>query len=1804
MASNTQPPHTPVVIHVFRSPSSAWCTEAIWDGMSLERKTLKDLESKIAIEVVKKKETTSFRDPGQMVAVQCPEDPRKWTRGRIKEKLSLINGPKYEVHMIDRGHTVRFKAERICNLPFNCDELPPQAMNIVLEGVVPVNLGISSAVDAMNPEISLAWTTRAENFVNEILKSQSRAWFVENADHPAIDQTHFGDLLIEIDNKTESLSDLLIQNGHAQRSSKHFEKRLQDERRSNLEGIRHSPRMVPWNDSSSSSCAPSPVTSLPSDSMSRKQTIGEVLKQQKMLKKSVDFNISGVSPEESSTSEGPKDHPTVSQSENDMKSTPKQTRAALLLSKLKGKSPDPCRVEQMENTNADQNSLDSNVVVQNKNSIPDQNTPDFLGIVATKESTQDHGIIEIPLPAISRKLDERFVPAGRSISSIRKTDSYLTHGLTKGCEPKKMSYEENNFNNMRTDCSSDSSSSDYKTETYMHTKTNGHLNSAGNSCDSSSDVSIQQPNRLSKAEIMNNLRKKRNSQSEVKEVQLSICENNQIKQIQPSQSSARDRILSATKLDDSTQLIDYIARSILLHGGFPPSPWVTYEQLKSKFSTHVEQLLIDRGWCYSILTLEKYMWPAIQQRQNVIMISPSKTGKTFSFIIPLMDFMIDTEIPKGNGPLLLILCSGSKAAVEVYESCVKVVNGAKRAPRVQIAHGQSIGADKIFKLINGCEVLVTTPPCLLRILKHEVSLNFKRLCHYVLDQADILMTKFLNEMKEIQALVVAEQESRTMKNAKNGNDESDPIQIIVSSEKWEPHFPSYSKHLRGNPLLCINDCFEACVYGKPEVAFHLTRSKITKLLQILKNVAGLNKVVVFCQEDEIDTLEAFLRNECLDVLVSRPNLSLQQLNAIMLPWKSSKEGQHYTLLCTDSEFIDLKIHDAMCVVNFSFPSEDRSLFVKRLSSIHLNLPNIFERKTQVRSPSIQLILDESNAEQMPVIVQLMQRISDNIPKDIMELAENVRKEREKMKKINKIFCLNLKMFGDCTKSNCPSRHVFIPELDSSNILPGDGLVKVLVSKVRSAGHFSVRLEELIRPDKRTEIWNSQYTKIAFKMFNHFSKPENRKLIDSDKVAVGDVYAMETIENLFHRVQVLEVLEKDKNNHPSVVQVKFLDEGEQKDIKVYCLYALPEELKVLPAEIVDVFLCGLLPADRDDGYDRDATSFVKKCIKFVEDSPEDSPTFVQGQVVLSMTGSLWLDPVGVCEWLPNTGTTVVRQNIKRSLLEKGHAIENLNHLPKLFALCGKEIPKPLLVQDVSRNVCKPHLKPNWAFLESETSEEVEFICAEVVEGVTLFYVQRTKFKPLLTNLIDEINKDTSKRKEEEVLSLTPGDICLAKYEQKWQRAKMLSINDNTASVFYVDYGDDSTVSLEELKSIPEWAITKLPFQAIECSLAGISSISCDLLYDITDDGAKELFAQVCNHKSGKTTGGKHFVVALIDPVTQSILNEDLLKLEGVEKCADELKYLNFQIDQRLFSQRNESGSELALNENDKLDVNDLEFQDEDISHFYDDDDDEDDDDEVMKGFEEFELEGLEQFLEKSAPLRKAYEDAQGALINKSNQAVTKSLSPVNNEINYESINQEMNQMQEDGNLSDWEEEGNFVGRCKLPVLCNARPPRTKWLEDLYYVWIKICITGVEKYFLHWTYDTIQFCTTVGGRHYLLDQKLRGTILPSNVKSSVKGFTVEVKMKKAHSGMDWGRPFASQRRLPWVSRDLEATADASSDSDCEVSLGTINKEIRKLPLKMRRKRLSKQMKGTATKPDLGSSSEDSNYEHEQGDSDEMF
>lgn len=111
--------------------------------------------------------------------------------------------------------------------------------------------------------------------------------------------------------------------------------------------------------------------------------------------------------------------------------------------------------------------------------------------------------------------------------------------------------------------------------------------------------------------------------------------------------------------------------------------------------------------------------------------------------------------------------------------------------------------NQILPIINGCEILIATPPCFLRMLRKSY-ITLDRLCHTVFHDADIMVEDFTSEIKEIMRHY-----ARLLKSQPN---RSAPRQAVVMASSWSVGVASLVKAYLGNPVLIIPDMIEAAIY--------------------------------------------------------------------------------------------------------------------------------------------------------------------------------------------------------------------------------------------------------------------------------------------------------------------------------------------------------------------------------------------------------------------------------------------------------------------------------------------------------------------------------------------------------------------------------------------------------------------------------------------------------------------------------------------------------------------------------------------------------------------------------------------------------------------------------------------------------------------------------------------------------------------------------------------------------------------------------------------------------------------------------
>ncbi|KAK3606589.1 hypothetical protein CHS0354_020466 [Potamilus streckersoni] len=106
------------------------------------------------------------------------------------------------------------------------------------------------------------------------------------------------------------------------------------------------------------------------------------------------------------------------------------------------------------------------------------------------------------------------------------------------------------------------------------------------------------------------------------------------------------------------------------------------------------------------------------------------------------------------------------------------------------------------------------------------------------------------------------------------------------------------------------------------------------------------------------------------------------------------------------------------------------------------------------------------------------------------------------------------------------------------------------------------------------------------------------------------------------------------------------------------------------------------------------------------------------------------------------------------------------------------------------------------------------------SVTLRFVGDA-YSDQLSQFEDLLHHEFTKKKFEH---LTTGMMCVADYEGRFNRAKILSIEDGKVNCVFPDHGDSVTLTPEHIKRLDPEVNRRLPYQAIQVSLYGLQDIA--------------------------------------------------------------------------------------------------------------------------------------------------------------------------------------------------------------------------------------------------------------------------------------------------------------------------------------------------------------------------------------------
>uniref|UniRef100_A0A8C3NQ66 RNA helicase n=1 Tax=Cyanoderma ruficeps TaxID=181631 RepID=A0A8C3NQ66_9PASS len=644
---------------------------------------------------------------------------------------------------------------------------------------------------------------------------------------------------------------------------------------------------------------------------------------------------------------------------------------------------------------------------------------------------------------------------------------------------------------------------------------------------------------------------------------------------------------------------------------------------------------------------ESYCWPPVALGCDVIAISHQGNDPLLYIppVLTLLQLKSDYQTwPNRSGPQALILCPGWKKAQLVFDLLKTYRKGCRPLLPVLIILGQNKEAASQVE-IGGCEVVVTTPYNLLRLLEHNPGL-LCRLCHLVLDEIEVL---FSDTAEQVFTILDCYKKATA---PAHGNL---PHQIIAVGTQWNKHITPLIKEFMNDPHIVITVIEEAAIFGNVQQVVQpcTNSSRTAELLKILDlTQRKLQKVLVFADSvTDVEMIHKALKSNSV-VSLKKHQESKCNAQCVLERWrKMHSAGTPAVLVLTDDCLQSLGITDATCVIHFSFPSP--GVFGQRLQSLSDNfctgIKDSAGDQEHMKAKSV-ILLTESSSCHAPVILRYLKHAEAEIPQELYDMTPRVLESEED--KFSRPLCASLKTFGICrNRTECPDRHQINLSIDMAQNVADEMIetperVTILPLLIVHATNYFGRI---VKKQK------DQYTVLAKEMNDYFKAPEHR--ISVNNVENSAFYGL-CEGAICHRVQVVETPAKDEENVCKVT-IKYIDEGRTSQVNSDQLLHLPAKFQNLPPQAVEIIVCRVKPIDNEVEWNPKVTDHINDKIK---------GKLHHAKVVHTLGKTVWVDPMVGVTSLPTIKMWINEYSIRSEILSTGLGIDNPEHVGEIQKLC--------------------------------------------------------------------------------------------------------------------------------------------------------------------------------------------------------------------------------------------------------------------------------------------------------------------------------------------------------------------------------------------------------------------------------------------------------------------------------------------------------------------------------------------------------
>jgi superfamily II DNA/RNA helicase len=298
-------------------------------------------------------------------------------------------------------------------------------------------------------------------------------------------------------------------------------------------------------------------------------------------------------------------------------------------------------------------------------------------------------------------------------------------------------------------------------------------------------------------------------------------------------------------------------------------------------------------------TIQEKIIPLIQSGIDLMAQAQTGSGKTASFVIPLLEFLKFKETTKKAKIKVLVLTPTRELTLQVAQTFLIMSEFYEYKPKVvSIIGGEKIG-EQLLKIQKGCDIVVATSGRLLDIIDKK-QIDLSKVEYFVLDEADKMLDIGFSQELDMILEVIPKKRQNLMFSATYPNkviDIASKVTTKATTVEIE-NSKSYVEKIEQRAIL-------------------VNKNNKSALLRHLIKLNKFQSVLVFmASKRAADNIAVKFRKYGLNADSFHGDLIQEERVDTLNDFKNKKIN---VLFCTDIASRGLHVEDIDCVINYDLP---------------------------------------------------------------------------------------------------------------------------------------------------------------------------------------------------------------------------------------------------------------------------------------------------------------------------------------------------------------------------------------------------------------------------------------------------------------------------------------------------------------------------------------------------------------------------------------------------------------------------------------------------------------------------------------------------------------------------------------------------------------------------------------------------------------------------------------------------------------------------------------------------------------------